>query len=83
MSSSKDLTGSTIGNFELLERKREDKRTYYYCKCKLCDNKKWIRADSLKDKRIKSCGCYNNENNLYKAKDIKNNKYGRTNKRKG
>jgi len=77
MSSSKDLTGSIIGNFELLERKREDKRTYYYCKCLLCNNKKWIRADSLKDNRIKSCGCYNQENNFYKAKDIKNKRFGR------
>ena len=29
----KDLTGNKIGKLLLTERKRENNRTYYYCKC--------------------------------------------------
>lgn len=50
----KDLTGSRVGKLLLLERKRENNRTYYFCKCD-CGNEKWIRADVLL--KAESCGC--------------------------
>lgn len=61
----------------LLERKREDNRTYYYCECD-CGNKKWIRADALTRKKSPtiSCGCLSKEMQ-FKAKDITNKKFGR------
>ena len=55
----KDLTGNKIGKLLLTERKRENNRTYYYCKCD-CGNSLWIRADSLtKSNPTQSCGCEN------------------------
>lgn len=54
MSRAKDLTGSRVEKLLLLERKRENNRTFYYCKCD-CGNEKWIRADVLL--KAKSCGC--------------------------
>lgn len=68
-----DLTGQIIGRLTILERKRENNRTYYYCKCD-CGNELWIRADSLKT--TKSCGCLAKENQ-FQAKDISNKQFGR------
>lgn len=76
MGISKDLTSTKVGKLTLLKRKRENGRTYYYCRCE-CGNEKWIRADSLTSGKIISCGCYNKENNYKKSKDIKGNRYGR------
>ncbi|WP_143316850.1 AP2 domain-containing protein [Clostridium sp. HBUAS56017] len=69
-----DHTGEKIGRLTLLKRKRENKRTYYYCKCD-CGNKLWIRADSLNG-NTNSCGCFGEEN-YFKAKDITGKKFGR------
>lgn len=52
---------------EIIDKKRENNRTYYLCKCD-CGNIKWIRADSVK-KGQRSCGCFNNTTK-FKAKDI-------------
>lgn len=72
----KDLTGNKIGKLLLTERKRENNRTYYYCKCD-CGNSLWIRADSLtKSNPTQSCGCLS-EDTQFKAKDIRNKRYGR------
>lgn len=76
MSNTKNLIGSRIGKLEVLERKREKSRTYYYCKCD-CGNNRWIRADSLTKKHpTQSCGCLGMETE-FKAKDIKDKRYGR------
>lgn len=69
--------GTTIGNFKILDLKRENRRTYFYIECLLCANKKWMRADSILAGRFESCGCYNKEHNLKKAVDIKNQTFGR------
>lgn len=74
MVKSKDLTGSRVGELMLLERKIENNRTFYYCRCS-CGNKKWIRADVLL--KAKSCGCgrvkkLKNNKNLYNAHLDKN-----------
>lgn len=60
MPAPKDLTGQKINMLTLLKRKREDNRTFYYCKCD-CGNEKWMRADRIKSGRSKSCGCYNDK----------------------
>ena len=68
--------GDKVGMLTLLENKRENKRTYFLCKCD-CGNKKWIRSDCIGIEKTISCGCYNRENNYIKAKDIKNKRLGR------
>lgn len=73
MSNIKNLTGTRIGKLTLLERKRENKRTFYYCKCE-CGNEKWIRADGLKNTR--SCGCLAKETQ-FKKENLKNKKFNR------
>lgn len=76
MSSAKNLTGSRIGKLLLLDRKRENNRTYYYCRCD-CGSEKWIRADALsKQNFTASCGCLSKETQ-FKANDISNKRYGR------
>ena len=68
MSNIKDLTGSRVGKLMLLERKRENSRTYYLCKCE-CGNEKWIRADRIK---VGNCGC----ERKFKFNDLTNKKFG-------
>lgn len=76
MSKAKDLTGSRVGKLLLLERKRENNKTYYYCKCG-CGNEKWIRADNLtKSNPTLSCGCLSKETQ-FKANNISNKRFGR------
>lgn len=77
MSNIKDLTGSRAGKLLLLERKRENKKTFYYCKCD-CGNEKWIRSDHITSKKhpTRSCGCLSKET-LFKAKDISGKRFGR------
>ncbi|WP_343349191.1 hypothetical protein [Terrisporobacter petrolearius] len=69
MGNIKDLTGSKIGMLNIIERKRENNRTYYLCKCE-CGNKKWIRSDYLKN--MTHCGC----KKIYHYRDITNEKFG-------
>jgi putative component of toxin-antitoxin plasmid stabilization module len=64
MSASKDYTGQKIGMLKVIKRKRENNRTYYYCKCD-CGNEDWIRAETLKSQNP-SCGCAGR----FKPKDI-------------
>ena len=66
--------GDRVGKLTLLERKRENNRTYFLCKCD-CGTEKWIRADCLGP--TISCGCYNKEKNLYKEKNLIGEKFGR------
>ena len=67
----KDLTGKKIGMLTLLERKRENNRTYYYCRCD-CGNEKWIRADFIGKDKINNCGC----SNTYRFNDITGKRFG-------
>lgn len=71
MSTPKDYTGQKIGMLQVLERKRENKRTYYYCRCD-CGNYKWVRSDTLKSKNP-SCGCLGR----FKPNDIKDKRFGK------
>ena len=76
MSYQKDLTGTKLGLLTLVDRKRENNRTYYLCECQ-CGNKKWIRADSLSKKNpTLSCGCLA-EDTQFKANDISGKRFGR------
>lgn len=74
MGKGKDSTGKKVGVFKIIKRKRENNRTYYYCQCEKCGNKKWIRADCLKT--IHSCGCLTKDTQ-FKSVDITNKQFGR------
>lgn len=52
----KDYTGERFGKLVVIERKRENKYTYYLCRCD-CGNVKWIFSGSLTNNKTKSCGC--------------------------
>jgi hypothetical protein len=67
MGSQKDTDMQLVKNLTILDKKRENNRTYYYCECSICNNRKWIRADGFKD--CKSCGCMSKAN-YFKAKDL-------------
>lgn len=69
-----NYVGKTFNFLEVLDQKREKKRTYIYCKCLRCGNKKWIRSDIVVSGRQVSCGCYKIEN---AKKDITDKKFGR------
>lgn len=73
----KDRIGTIVRGFEIIDYKRENNRTYFYVKCPVCGNRKWMRADSLNNPKVKSCGCYNIENNYLKAIDITNKRFNR------
>ena len=68
----KNLIGLRFDKLKVLEQKRENNRTYCYCECD-CGNKLWIRADSLKSGKTRSCGCSYNKRYF----DIKGKKFGR------
>ncbi len=65
--------GDKVGMLTILDKKRENNRTYLYCKCD-CGNEKWIRSDSIG--RVKGCGCLSKETQ-FKAKDITGMRFGR------
>ena len=71
MSAPKNLIGLKIGILEVKKRKRENNKTYYYCKCD-CGTERWFRAETLNGKKP-SCGCLSR----FKAKDIRNKRYDR------
>lgn len=73
----KDYRDLTFNLLKVIDQKRENKRTYLYCVCLRCGNKKWIRADGVTNGSVISCGCYNEDNNLIKVKDITDKKFGR------
>lgn len=47
-----------IGYLQLQDRIQRNGRPYWNCTCKLCNNTKEIREDSLKSGKTISCGCY-------------------------
>lgn len=63
MSKIKDLTGKKFGMIEVVKLdKIENRRTYWLCKCG-CGKTFVRRSDIIQNKQIKSCGCYQKENN--------------------
>ena len=56
MSNIKNYIGQRFGKLTVIDRKRENGRTYYLCKCD-CGNEKWIFSGSLTRGKTKSCGC--------------------------
>ncbi len=68
-----DLTGQKFNRLTVLKRKRENKRTYYYCRCD-CKNELWVRSDCLTSGNTKSCGCLGKETQ-FKPVDIRNKKF--------
>jgi len=56
----KDLTGNVYNRLTVLSRKFGAKKPTWLCEC-VCGKQKAIRADSLKDESIQSCGCLRNE----------------------
>lgn len=63
-----------VGKLTLIDKKRENNRTWFLCKCD-CGNEKWIRADAI-GKPTLSCGCLSKKTQ-FKAKDLVNEKFGR------
>lgn len=55
-----DLTGTKIGMLSIMERKKENNRIYYLCKCD-CGNIKNISSYLLTSGRVRSCGCLQKE----------------------
>lgn len=72
----KELIGKKYNNFYIYDYKRENNRTFVLAECPYCNEKKWMRKDTLDNAKVISCGCYNAENNYRKAKEIKNKKIG-------
>lgn len=72
-----DLVGKEIKGFKVLDYKRENKRTYLLVICPYCKQEKWMRKDSIDDPKTKSCGCYNQKHNAFKAEDISGQIFGR------
>ena len=62
MGTMKSLIGERFGRLTVIEfsHKTESRKYYWKCKCD-CGVEKIIRADSLKNGSIQSCGCYNKE----------------------
>lgn len=73
----KDYTSMVYNYLKVLDQKRENKRTFFYCECLRCGNKKWIRSDGVTNGSQVSCGCYNADKNLIKVKDITGVKFGK------
>lgn len=67
--------GKKIWKLEVIDEKRENNRLLWKCRCE-CGNEKWIRADSIKSGRQKSCGCLRKATEI-KSKDITGIKYSR------
>ncbi|PWJ49364.1 hypothetical protein [Faecalicatena contorta] len=62
----KEKIGTTIRNFKILDAKRENGRTYYFIRCLLCENERWMHASTVNDPNVISCGCHK----VKKAKEI-------------
>lgn len=73
----RDLVGTEINGFKVLDWKRENNRSYLFVICPICGKKKWMRKDNVDNPKIVSCGCYNKKNNYIKQKDITGQVFGR------
>lgn len=67
------MTGKQIGNWTVIKRDCNKKRTYWYCRC-VCGVERSVREDSLKNSSSLGCGCrkvfndYVVEDNVIKMK---------------
>lgn len=59
---SQDLTGQKFNRYTVLSLAHKDARrqSHWNCRCE-CGSQKVVRGDSLKNGKIKSCGCLNKE----------------------
>lgn len=73
-----DITGNKYGKLTVIKRvENQGKKPMWLCHCE-CGNEKVVRADSLKDGSIGSCGCLHREISSTKNfKDITGQKFGR------
>lgn len=56
-----DLTNKTFGKLTVLNIfERRNKYIYWLCRCE-CGKQKYIRSDHIRYKKIKSCGCFEEE----------------------
>lgn len=67
--------------YKILEKEKrrcgKTNRTYCFVECQLCHSTKWVREDTLKNKKVVSCGCYNKTHNYFKElKAGETNNYG-------
>lgn len=69
--------GDVVNGFKIFDKRRENKRTYLYIQCPVCSGHKWMRADTVKNQKVCSCGCYNAENNYVKPVDCTGERFGR------
>lgn len=72
-----DMVGKTINNFKVIDIEKRGRRSFLLVVCPYCGKKIWKRSDVIKEGKIKSCGCYNTTHNKFKAKDIKDRRFGR------
>lgn len=73
-----DITGNRYGRLTVVKRtENRGNKPYWLCKCD-CGNEKVVRADSLKNGAIKSCGCLLKESTASRHfKDLTGRKIGR------
>ena len=67
-----EYVGTTIGNLHILDYRREYKPNYrlmFFIHCLLCDNERWMSYYSVKNPRVRGCGCK-------LRKDLENQKFG-------
>lgn len=69
MNKIKNYIGTEIEKFEILNQKRENNKTYLYCKCKKCGKEKWIAQGYVK--RTKCCE-FNHSSTEFKPLDLTN-----------
>lgn len=78
----KNLIGQHFNDLEVIDGPfKKNKKIYWRCKCK-CGIIKEVRADSLKNGRTKSCGCYKksiiiNGNIERQTLDLTNKRFGK------
>ena len=73
-----DLTGQRFNRLTVIKRaKNQNGKTMWLCKCD-CGTEKVVRADSLKDGSIQSCGCLSKEiTSQLNFKDLTGKRFGR------
>lgn len=74
-----EYIGQTINNLTILDIKKESSKTYWLCRCELCEehNVIWLPAHGVASGNNKSCGCMqsNGESVIEKALKSKNINY--------
>jgi len=70
----KERIGTTIKNFKILNYKRENRQTFYFIKCGLCGNEKWMGYSTIMKPEVQGCGCYHRK---ISTKDLTGQTFGR------